>query len=72
MEINGNTVISVSLSLDKINVILGSLSKLPYDTVAGLIAEIQQQAQMQLVALQQPAPAPASEAANDQPNPEAA
>ena len=48
MQVDGNTVITLSLSLDKTNAVLASLSQQPYQQVAGLIADIQQQASMQL------------------------
>jgi hypothetical protein len=60
MQLDGNMPINVTLSLDKINVVLGALSTLPYERVAGLIAEVQQQAAPQVMAAQQP-PAPAAE-----------
>lgn len=45
MEINGNTPIMVTLSLDAINATINALSKQPYEQVAGIIQSIQQQAQ---------------------------
>lgn len=48
MAINGNTPINLTLSVDAINVVLGSLSTMPYERVAGLIANIQQQAATQI------------------------
>lgn len=44
--------LSLELTLAETNVVLGSLSKESYSTVAGLIAKIQQQAQAQLDSLQ--------------------
>lgn len=55
MQLDGNQPIALSLTLDKINVILGALSKMPFESVAGLITEIQQQAHGQILAAQQPA-----------------
>jgi hypothetical protein len=48
MQLDGKTPITLNLSLDKVNVVLGSLSAQPYQQVAGLIADIQQQASAQL------------------------
>jgi hypothetical protein len=50
MQIDGNTTISLRLSLDKVNTVLGALSSQPYQQVAGLITDIQQQATAQLQA----------------------
>ncbi len=44
--------LSLELTLAETNVVLGSLSKESYSTVAGLITKIQQQAQVQLDSLQ--------------------
>ena len=44
--------INVSLSMEQLNVVLFALSKQPYDAVAQLIGEIQQQAQPQVQAAQ--------------------
>ena len=44
--------INVSLSMEQLNVVLIALSKQPYDAVAQLIGEIQQQAQPQVQAAQ--------------------
>lgn len=44
--------LSLELTLAETNVVLGSLSKESYSAVAGLIAKIQQQAQVQLDSLQ--------------------
>ena len=44
--------INVSLSMEQLNVVLYALSKQPYDAVAQLIGEIQQQAQPQVQAAQ--------------------
>ena len=43
---------SLELTLAEANVVLGSLSKESYSSVVGLIAKIQQQAQVQLDSLQ--------------------
>jgi len=45
-------MLNFELTLEETNVILGSLGKMPYDTVAGLIIKIQEQAQPQLPALE--------------------
>lgn len=44
--------ISVKLSMEQLNVVLFALSKQPYDAVAALIGELQQQAQPQIQAVQ--------------------
>lgn len=44
--------INVSLSMEQLNVVLYALSKQPYDAVAQIIGEIQQQAQPQVQAAQ--------------------
>ena len=44
--------INVSFSMEQLNVVLFALSKQPYDAVAQLIGEIQQQAQPQAQAAQ--------------------
>lgn len=44
--------INVSLSMEQLNVVLFALSKQPYDAVAQIIGEIQQQAQPQVRAAQ--------------------
>ena len=49
---NGNTPINLVLSLDAINLVLGALSALPYNQVAGIIPSIQHQTQNQLRELQ--------------------
>lgn len=54
MDLDQNLPLSLTLNLVKVNVILGALSTQPYDRVAGLIAEIQQQAAPQVMAAQQP------------------
>lgn len=53
MQFDGNTLLTLTLSIDRTNVILGALSTLPYDRVAALITEIQQQAASQLQAASQ-------------------
>jgi hypothetical protein len=57
MQLDGNTPIVLNLTLETTNVVLGALSALPYERVAGLITAIQQQAAPQVVAAQTPAPA---------------
>ena len=44
--------ITVSFSMEQLNVVLFALSKQPYDAVAQIIGEIQQQAQPQVQAAQ--------------------
>ena len=48
MDIDGNTPITLTMSVDKINFILAALSTQPYERVAGLITEIQRQAAPQV------------------------
>ena len=45
-------MLNFELTLEEANVILGSLGKMPYESVAGLINKIQEQAQPQLPALE--------------------
>ena len=52
MKIDGNTPITLNLTLDTLNVALGALSSQPYDRVAGLIQSLQQQAGAQIAAYQ--------------------
>lgn len=54
MQINGNTPITLTLSVDAVNGILGALSTQPYERVVGTINTIQQQANQQVQALQKP------------------
>jgi hypothetical protein len=64
MKLDGNTVISINLSVDMTNVILGALSTQPYERVVGIINTIQQQAATQLVPqepVQEAAAAPESQ-----------
>lgn len=49
MQINGNTPVNLTLSVDAVNTLLASLSAQPYERVAGLIDNIKQQATAQLV-----------------------
>lgn len=42
----------LELTLDEVNLILATLGKAPYETVAGLVAKIREQAQPQFDALQ--------------------
>lgn len=44
--------LDIKLNVDQINVILATLGKLPYETIAPLMSSIQSQANMQLEALQ--------------------
>ena len=43
MELDPNTPVVLNMNLGKTNLILGALSKLPYEQSAGLIQDIQQQ-----------------------------
>jgi hypothetical protein len=52
MKIDGNTPISLNLSLENVHSIITSLGSQPYDKVAGVIANIQSQTAEQLRALQ--------------------
>lgn len=54
MPVDANTPIVLNLTLETTNVVLGALSALPYEKVAGLINMIQQQAAPQVVAAQSP------------------
>jgi hypothetical protein len=45
-------MLKFELTLNEANLVLGSLGKQPFDTVATLITKIQQQAQPQLPALE--------------------
>jgi hypothetical protein len=56
-------MLKFELTLNEANLILGSLGKQPFDTVASLITKIQQQAQPQLPALEAAASAEAAAAA---------
>lgn len=63
MKLDGNTIISLDLSVDMTNIILGALSSQPYERVAGIITSIQAQAAKQLVVPSEaPAAAPESNA----------
>lgn len=48
-------MLKFELSLEETNIILGSLGKQPFETVASVIQKIQQQAQPQLPALEKAA-----------------
>ena len=62
MKLDGNTIISLDLSVDMTNIILGALSSQPYERVAGIITSIQTQAAKQLVVPSEaPAAAPESQ-----------
>ena len=45
---NNNSDIVLSLTLEKLNIIMVSLSKMPYENVAQLIEEVKTQAQEQI------------------------
>ena len=51
-ETNQPTLLNIQLNVDQINVILSTLGKLPYETIAPLMNSIQYQANQQLAALQ--------------------
>jgi hypothetical protein len=48
MALDGNTMISLVINLDKTNIILSALGSQPYDQVSKLITDIQEQATTQL------------------------
>ena len=50
-------MLNIQITVDEINVIIGALSKLPYEDVAGLINNVREQALKQL---SPPAPPPAA------------
>lgn len=59
---DNNIIITLNLTLAKTNSVLGALSKMPFEQVAGLITEIQQQAGPQVMEQQaraNPQPMPA-------------
>ena len=53
MENQKPLLLNIQLNLDQINVILSTMGKLPYETIAPLIDSIQVQATQQLQQLQQ-------------------
>lgn len=55
-------MLKFELTLDEANLVLGALGKAPFETVAGLINKLQQQAQPQLPALEAAAKAAADAA----------
>lgn len=48
MQIDGKTMINLTLSVDNTNIILGALTGQPYERVVNVIADIQQQALAQI------------------------
>jgi hypothetical protein len=48
MKIDGNTPITLNVTLGNVTVILSALGALPYDQVAGTVAMIQQQTALQI------------------------
>lgn len=52
MKIDGNTPISLTVNLEMVQVILGSLGTQPYDRVANLVTILQQQTATQIQNLQ--------------------
>lgn len=60
MAINENTPITITLPVAGVNMVLGALSTQPYERVAGLIANIQQQAAPQVQEEAAPAEEPAA------------
>jgi len=63
------TVFNIQLNIDQINVILATLGKLPYETIAQLMTNIQTQATQQLQQLQSRADAAAGVENSPQSNP---
>lgn len=61
MKIDGNTPVSLNLPLESVHTILTALGTQPYDKVAGMVANIQQQTATQLQALQAPPKNPADQ-----------
>ncbi len=57
MQIDGNTPLSLQMTVDTANVVLAALSTQPYERVASVIANIQQQARTQIEAAQMSASA---------------
>lgn len=54
-------MLKFELSLEEANIILASLGKMPYESVAGLIAKLQKQAAPQLAEQNESPDAPAAE-----------
>jgi CII-binding regulator of phage lambda lysogenization HflD len=50
---NNPLIFNIRLNVDQVNVILSTLGKLPYETIAPLMKSIQVQANMQLQEFQQ-------------------
>lgn len=53
MEQQQPLLFNIQLNLDQINVILATMGKLPYETIAPLMGSIQAQANQQLQAMQE-------------------
>lgn len=54
MQIDSNTPITLQINVEMTNIILAALSSQPYERVAGIIQNIQQQAAVQLAPAPQP------------------
>lgn len=54
-------MLNFELTLDEANLVLGALGKAPFDQVAGLITKMREQAQPQLVEMEQAQAAQAAE-----------
>jgi len=63
-ETNKPPRLSIQLTVDQINVVLATMGKLPYETIAPLMNSIQYQASQQLAELQAAAPAAPEDATN--------
>lgn len=50
--------LNFEFTVEQVNIILGSLGRMPYEAVAGLIPEIQRQAQGQLDGMPRDVPPP--------------
>lgn len=55
MQLDGNMPLNLQMTVDTANVVLAALSTQPYERVANVIANIQQQARTQIEAAQMPA-----------------
>ena len=59
MKPDGNTVITIQMTVDTANVILGALGTQPYDRVSSVVNLIRDQATAQISAMVQPELIPA-------------
>lgn len=72
---DNNIIITLNLTLAKTNILIGALVKQPFEQVAGLIQEIQQQAGPQVMEQQaraNPAMSPRAPGAPEEPSKDAA